>query len=908
MVGFFALFRRELSGHFTAPAAYIFMVCFLVGGSALGFYLGGFFERGQADLTPFFNFFPWLLLLLAPALAMNLWTDEYQSGTYELLVTLPLNTMAAVLAKFLAVWFFATVALLFSFPLWLSVNYLGTPDNGIIAVSYFATWLYTGVFLCWSGFCSALCRSQVSAFILGVVGCFLLLVSSLPLVLDSIAWLNSDLLLDAVASMSILHHNSVFLRGVVQLSSIWYFFMLMLSFLIATLALLNLRRINTKRAPIMVLLKPLLTVLVAVSFIVLASLHILLPNYWRMDVSEERMFSLTEATKSILEELPQPIEIELYFSYSLTEDYPSLRILARRSEGLLEEYERYAKGKLKVKVIDPLPFSEDEDAAGLLGLQGLPLGQRGNVFFGLVARNQRGQSEVIEFLAPARESFLEYDITRLIARLSLERPPVIGLLTTLPMEGGFNPMVGPTPPWVVNDYLGADYDIERLSPDMEHIPQQITTLLLVHPQELSNRALYAIDQFVLRGGRLLVFVDPHAETAGQDWRSSDLPKLFTAWGLEMVPDKVLLDADYALEVYNQNRSERNLALLGITDFPQGQVTTAQLELVTVSSAGVLKPKEGAITQFMPLLNSSQHAMLTESGTMVFMNQPEMLRDGFEVSGDSYVIGARIVGEAATAFPEGQPAAEELLEETPADTDASGDSDTGSDSGATTDSEIAEDVPSSLAPDDITTSDTVAPAPELPLHIESTDHIEVTVIADTDLLQDRLWLQLSSLFGRRMVQPWADNGNFFLNLVETMSGSPELMNIRSRGQFSRSFHRVDALRRQAEQNFWQEEQRLEEQLEITESRLAELQQNTPEGSTLELNPQLSEELFRFQMERLNIRKQLRHLRHQLDRDIEMLSDNLKLFNILVPPLLPALLAFLMWWRRRRQWNQVERQLS
>jgi ABC-2 type transport system permease protein len=236
------IMRRELASYFATPLAYVFILIFLMLANAFAFYLGGFYERGQADLDPFFTFHPWLYLFLIPAISMKLWAEERKSGSIELLMTQPVRLWDAVLGKFLAGWIFTALALALTFPLWLTVNYLGHPDNGAIVAAYLGSLLLAGGFLAIGSCMSALTRNQVVAFILGVVVCFGFLLAGFPLVLDLFRGWLPQVLVDALASLSFLTHFDSIVKGVIDVRDLLYFAMLIGLFLLATVIALELKK------------------------------------------------------------------------------------------------------------------------------------------------------------------------------------------------------------------------------------------------------------------------------------------------------------------------------------------------------------------------------------------------------------------------------------------------------------------------------------------------------------------------------------------------------------------------------------------------------------------------------------------------------------------------------------------
>ena len=242
MSGTINVMRRELSGYFATPVAYVFLVIFLVMTGIFTFYLGGFYERGFADLEPFFRFHPWLYLFLVPAISMRLWAEERRLGTIELLFTLPLTTIEAVMGKFLAAWLFIGLALILTLPIWVTVNYLGAPDNGVILAAYLGSWLMAGGFLAIGSCMSALTHNQVVAFILSVVVCFLFLLSGLPMVMNLFTGWAPQILLDGIASLSFLKHFADISKGVIDLRDLVYFVLMIGFWLLANVLILDMKK------------------------------------------------------------------------------------------------------------------------------------------------------------------------------------------------------------------------------------------------------------------------------------------------------------------------------------------------------------------------------------------------------------------------------------------------------------------------------------------------------------------------------------------------------------------------------------------------------------------------------------------------------------------------------------------
>ncbi len=641
----------------------------------------------------------------------------------------------------------------------------------------------------------------------------------------------------------------------------------------------------------------------------------------RWDLTENKLYTLSDGSREILGNLQHDIELTLYFSDQASKDLPALRAYAKRVQELLQEFEQLSKGKITLKVIDPAPFSENEDNATLAGLQAIPVGVAGeSVFFGLVGRagsaeleksvetaveveedaaipgedvtKPEAKEEVIAFFQPDKEQFLEYDLSKLIFNLNRVKPPVVGIISSLEINGGMDFYGhGQRPAWVFMQYLEDLFDVKWVSADDGQIDPDIDVLMLVHPKNLSEQALLAIDQFALKGGRVLAFVDPVAEqdqpsmpmmAAGQD-RSSDLGPLLEAWGVKLRPNTVLGDFQNSLVVGvgQQRTPTRHLALLGMSadDWASEDVVLSGLETLNVSSAGILDPVEGAAATVIPLIQSSVESGALESSLFAQLANPETLFDKFSPSGDRYMIAARIEGKAKTAYPDGITIEEPVASEDEAtDPDATAEAD-------------ADKEPQ-------TVSRSIKP------EVTETDKLNVLVVSDTDILSDRLWVQIQEFFGQRVVSPWANNGDFLVNALDNLSGNADLINIRSRGRFTRPFDVVESLRREAEERFADQQRELESRLDETEAKLAELQsaRSGADSNSAILSPEQEQALLSFQEEKLKIRKALRDVQHSLDQDIDDLGRKLKLVNIVLVPLALTVIALLvMWWRRHRRSN-------
>lgn len=603
----------------------------------------------------------------------------------------------------------------------------------------------------------------------------------------------------------------------------------------------------------------------------------------RVDLTEARLYTLSDGTRNVLKQIPEPITLRFFFSDKLASAAPQIKQYGTRVRELLERYVALSNGKIRLEVIDPEPFTEAEDRAVQAGLQAANL-PGGQFYFGLVATNTLDQQQVIPFFQSEKEQFLEYDLTKLIYGLSNPTKPVVGILGSLPLEYGpggvMAAMRGQSQPYLILEQIKQFFQVKMLDASKpEEIDDKLSVLILAHPKDLSPQAQYAIDQYVLKGGRLIVFSDPYSETMAAmpnpmtgmpmpgGEQNSLLPDLFKAWGVEVAPDKFVADLALAQRV----QTGRSGAAAVVDYIPwlaipgerlsHEDVVTAELTQINTASMGAIRKLEGATTTLTPLITSSDQAMLMDTADLKGDPNPQMLAEKFKPTGESYVLAARISGPAKTAFPNGAPA--------PAKKEG-------------------EAQPASPA----------TPAAEQVK--ESTKPINVLLVADADLLDDRFWVRSQQMFGQSMYVPIAANADFLVNAIDNMSGSGDLIGLRSRGRSQRPFEVIDNLRRQAEQQFLARQRQLEQKLENTQKQLADLQSKAQEQSNALLTAEQQAALDTFRDELLQTRRELRGVQRELNRDIEGLQTLIKFINIGLMPLLAAIVAIglSIAWRRRR----------
>lgn len=608
----------------------------------------------------------------------------------------------------------------------------------------------------------------------------------------------------------------------------------------------------------------------------------------RLDLTDGKLFTLSEGSRRIARGLEEPVKLTLYYSERQAADMPAqIRSYAVRVKEVLAEYARASGGKVIVETINPEPFSDAEDRAVQAGLMGVPTGSAGEerFYFGLVGTNSVDRQETIPFMRPDREEYLEYELTRMIYLLSEPAKQPVGLMAWLPVEGGANPFGGPqgqqTRPWQVVRQMKELFEVKTLERNVSEIPEEIKVLVLIHPKGVSDQTLYAIDQFVLRGGRLMVFVDPLCEgdvppginpmQAMGLPKNSELTKLFDAWGVEMVPGVFAADREAAPRVQAGSAQSPEVvsylgwAFLSGDRLEKSDPVTGPLGSLNFATAGVLRKKEGAQggVEITPLVRTSTQSAEMDVQRVQFMPDPKALLAEFKPGGKELTLAARLTGKVRSAF----------------------------------------EAPPEPAP--VGPGEEANPPRDPALHIaESAEPINVVVVADCDVLQDRFWVQEERLGPIVLgLRKFADNGEFVIGMLDNLSGSNDLLALRARGRSARPFERVQQIQREAEARFLAQERELQNKLRETENKIAELQRQRTDdatGAAILLTPEQQAEIEKFRAEMVDTRKKLRDVQHQMRQDIERLGTRLKFLNIgLMPALVGVAAVGVGAWRAGRR---------
>ncbi|HSN40331.1 MAG TPA: GldG family protein [Burkholderiales bacterium] len=592
----------------------------------------------------------------------------------------------------------------------------------------------------------------------------------------------------------------------------------------------------------------------------------------RIDLTDGKVYTLSPGTKAILGKLEAPVKIRFYYTQGGNAVPVGLKTFATRVEDLLNEYKAAANGKVVIEKFNPEPDSDAEDSAALDGVEG-QVTDTGEKFYLGLAVSFLDQKAAIPVLAPDRERLLEYDITRAISQVTATKKPVVGVMSALPVMGRtLNPMIKqqPSEPWVLINELKRIFDVRKVELDAKKIDDDIKVLLVIHPRDISETTEYALDQFVLRGGKLIAFVDPYAyfdqqpdlqnPLGGSQAGQSTLYNLFKAWGIDVTLNKVVADLTFASG--EGPRILPTLLSLNNEALNQEDVVTNQVGTLLVPFAGVFtgKPAEG-LTQTV-LVHTSKNSMLVDLIIATLSGEPSTR--GFEPTGKELPLAIRLTGKFKTAFPKGRPEASPLR--------------AGRGKGE----------------EEKKTGDKAEPQLK-----ESAAENSVVVVSDVDMLTDNAAVDVQEVFGQRLVVPRNGNLAFAQSMVEQFSGDNALISLRSRAAFSRPLTVIRQMEAEAQQSYLGKIKALEDSLNQTQEKLQALQKGRAGASSTILTPEQQTEIENFRKKSVETRKDLKELRKNLRVETDTLEFWTKVVNIGLVPLLVALLGMALALVKRRK---------
>lgn len=859
--GTWAVTRRETLGLTKAPTALLFLLVFSALSNLIVLGQAGLLDRGQADLAPLFTALPWLSLLLLPALSMGVLSEERRAGSIELLFTLPLSIGQVVLGKFLAALAMASLALVSTTPMWITISYLGSPDHGAIAAAYVGALLLAGALLSIGTLVSALTQSPASAFVGTITIGFVFLFSDVPAIREVLP----SALTDGFARLSFAAQYEAMSRGVLSLGNVLFFVTTTGVFLTATGLLLRARR-QTRRAPLMPLFA---------AYLVIAPLALPYLTGWRLDCTQGGLYSLSPGTRAIVESLHADQTFTLYLAQDAAEESPRFLGFAEFVQEELRDLARASNGRIRLEVKDAAPFSIADDEARAARLSRIPLGASGGgkeLVFGLVATNAAGDQRSLGFLSPESEGALEHEFARIAYELDNPERKTVGVLTSLqagvdpghPLTGG---LAGRG--WQVVENTRAQFDFRALERPLVNVPGDIDLLWILHPKNFDETTLRAIDVYAQQGGALLIQVDPLADvdTEGMDPtdyttgftapRESDLDPLMKAWGLELVKRRVLGDRTLGRElpvgaVGNTNPiTMPHWITLDAAHFETsalGRSLTGGMSRLQFSSPGILKWTGADELAMQPILRSTTDAMALDVSQVQVVRDPEALLRDFVPGDEQLTFGVDLVGLAPPAYT-GR--AKENLGPGP--------------------------VQAPLSP------------------VLNPEPMRAIVIADIDFAADLLWVRASEIPGSSH-QAIAGNGPFFARVLSDLSGGAALAlasSPRENARYTRPFERFDELNRTSEERL---ARKLSDARALEQSLSGALAKAAEEFDGQD-SPAATAEVTRITAELKEARQNLMALNRDRTFEVDVQKAWLLRFCALTFPILFVFAGLLIGWRRR-----------
>ncbi len=593
----------------------------------------------------------------------------------------------------------------------------------------------------------------------------------------------------------------------------------------------------------------------------------------RVDLTAEKAFTLSPGTKRILGKLDSRVTLRFYCTQGGNAMPPGLRTYAQHIEDLLAEYQQNGKGKIVVQKFDPQPDSDAEDSARLDGVEGQATAPFGGekVYLGLVV-SMLDQKVALPWLPPEREKLLEYDISRSIARVVNPTPAVIGLMSALPVFGAEpNPMMqrmgqAATEPWTFVSELKKDFTVREIPMTATKIDDDIGVLMVAHPREISEATQYAIDQFVLRGGKLLAFLDPHAyfdqkhdqmaQVLGESSGQSSLPILLKAWGLEMDMNKVLADMTFAGHNPQSGMAMPTVLMVNKSGINADDIVTSQIDNLVLPFAGAFtgKPAEGL--KETVLVHASPESQLVE-GVTASIGAEQILKD-FKAAGVNYAMAVRLTGKFKTAFPDGPP---------------------------------------KPAKDDKAEGKDQSKEPQLK---ESKADGVVILVGDSDMLSDQVSVSVQNFMGYRLVRPMNGNLNLVQSFVEQLGGDSDLISLRSRASLNRPFTRLKEMEAKAGRQWEDKVKELEARKSETERKISEMQAaKAGADQKFILSPEQQKELANYRKTVAEASKDLRTTQKQLKKDTDSLEFWTKVINIGAMPVLVAVTGIVLALYKRKR---------
>ena len=828
----YSVVKNELLRYFVSPLAYVYLIAFLVLNASFATYFGHLIERSIADLSPMFVYLPWLFLLFIPGIAMRLWAEEFKNKTVVQIVTMPVSINVLVWGKFLASWLFVAIALLLTSPFWVTINCLGDPDNQVIAFSYVGAWLLAGCMLAISQTMSALTKNQVVALVLSVVANFIFFLSGVEYVLGFLRMVAPISIVEMIASFSVLTHYGQIVSGLLEIKSVIFIVSLIVLFNLITVIIVSFKTSGTSK--LLKSTQSLYYVVVCFMFgLVFCGINLLSNHFlrlWQYDLTEEKIYTISDSSRKILQEIPENVTVKFYYSPILGQRNPSLRFMADRVMLMLQRFHNVAPDKFNYKIYNPEHLSEEEDAAIAFGLQPIPLPDiNQNGFFGMVFVDAADNKQIMPILALERISFIEYDLIENIYRL-LNKKKLLGIITSLPIFETNQDYGYVSQKWNIIGEIEKFYDIlPIINPDDL---AKIDVLMMVHPRNLSDEIVAAIKDYSEKGGKTFVLLDTAAEaqrifaSKNMEFYPSDLKGLDKFWGFKMLDDIITVDLENSIAVdATKNYAVNPIFTQDVVQFvlppnsfnPNVDITK-NLQSILFASVSVLV-EDGQNREFLPLLVGADNSGLMPSSVVYDNVSPELLLNDYKSVSATKVLAALV-----------RP-------------------------------------------------------------IKQANPFEVIVVADTDFIYDTFWSQSYSVLDNIYILPMYDSANFVLNSLDYLSGNDDLVPLRGKRQKNRIFAGMEKLRKQNMLDFQKKEHELFAQIEQTKKALDEITAKRNFEERTKFTPDELAIIAKTRQNLQNLMTDLRDIRSNMHSSLQNKILKIKVVNIVTVPLL-ILLALML----------------
>ena len=813
----FTIVKYELIRYFLSPILYVYLISFLLLSGSLAIYFGNFFMDGQANLVGLFDYQPWIYLLFIPSIAMRSWSEEFKSKSIIQLLTLPVSLKDIVWGKFFASWIFAGIAILLTFPFWITVNILGTPDNTVILIGYLGCFILSGAMLAISQTMSSVTKNPVIALVLAVFVNLLFFWSSFEYVLFWARQLFSEAIIDTIVSFSFCVRFFSLSRGLIEFRDLIFFGSLIVFFNVLTIFIVGLK--TKGNSSIISSYNPKHSfVYLVLLFVGFFSINIIANNVFRQinyDFTEEKYLTLTRNTKDVLRKLKRPVVAKLYYSPILEKRNPNMRLIFDKVKLMLKQYKSYSNGKFDYVIYNPTFLDKYEDRALADGLQPIPLIDiNQNALFGIVFSDSLINKSVIPFFSLERLSFLEQDITTNIYKLQRKKKK-LGLLSSLPIVGNIRVENVSIKKWEIINQIENLYDVSVIK-NAEDLDKDYDVLMIVHPLDLDK----SVTDKIKKHKKVLLLLDVADDSSvlyspmGGSFIPSDLGDLADYWGIKFFSNGVAADFDNSITVddtvdYNKNPSfTQDLLQFKVTrkEMNPDHRITYKLNNILFSSASMVFAKEGANVAFFPLVTTSRNSSLIESNVLRQKVAPRKILEKFSAGNGSVVLAAEFLSNDAN------------------------------------------------------------------------NRFDVIAVGDTDIIYDSFWTREKNFLDKSYYVPLFDNANFILNSLDYLTENDDLISLRGKKQKNRPLKVVEDMRRLNLYKYKLKENDIFNTIDGAKEGLKKIIAKKEFEKRNTFSPDELSIIGNIRNEINDLRQQLSVLKINANNDIDRLEVKVKFFNI------------------------------